>query len=515
MAYKDAENNREYQRAYYQSLTEEEKKARVEKQLNTYYKNRAAKLGMTVEEYMATKKPRKKRNITARAKQELAKQELAEQLAEQELVLLQPAPATDISDIQEEHSLISPSSVERVYNCPASVVLTKDLPDVTSEAASEGTVFHACMEDLLKNPPKDEMELKSRLNELESMEMMGYVEDAYNYISNILIKLKPIIVDVERKVPIFYSATDFGTLDLGFVVPTKQENHYHIVILDWKYGKGHYVEVDHNKQIASYAYSYYLDMLKDNEAGKFIVDKITTIIYQPRCKSLEGLTARACSYTVPELEEFCRAIRYKVSIAYKLLTANSCEVSKEQHAGEHCLFCKLKAQCVKHKEYITKDALDLIQDLTPDTSATSATSAKENVGAFKEISLLTEDDMIRIVSFGETILPKLKSYIEEVSNTLQRRLEAGEKIEGLKLVQGKGRRKWVDDENKIIETLESVGIDCTKTTLKTLTEVEAGLKLIGRKDLLDSLVVMSEGKARVTLETNKANELSTTLISDL
>lgn len=499
MAYKDPENTKKYQRAYYESLTEEEKKARTEKQLATYYKNRAEKLGISVEEYMATKKQTKKRGISLTKNKTVSQPEVQLEVP----VRVSKTPEQLIAEA-DAHSLISPSSVERVYNCPASVVLTKDLPNVESEAASEGTEFHACMEDLLKNPPADEMSLMERISNIPSLEMANYVQTAYDYISNVIAKLKPIRVDVERRVPIFYSKNDFGTLDLGLLVPSKTEqNHYNIVILDWKYGKGHYVEVDHNKQLASYAYSYYLSM--KGLFTPFVVDKITTIVYQPRCTSSEGLTARSITYTLPELEEFCNTIKDKVTIAYNLLTANKCEIEKEQHAGEHCLFCKLKSQCAVHKTYITKDAVELINDLV----------VEEKQDSFKDISLLTEDDMIRIVSFGETVLPKLKSYIEEVTNLLQARLEAGEKLKGLKLVQGRGRRKWVEDESYIIKTLESVGVECTKRTLKTLTEVEAGLKLIGRKDLLDSLVVMSEGKARVTLDTSKGTEVSTCLISDL
>ena len=98
---------------------------------------------------------------------------------------------------------------------------------------------------------------------------------------------------------------------------------------------------------------------------------------------------------------------------------------------------------------------------------------------------------------------------------IQVKLEAGEKIPGLKLVKGRGRRKWIDDEELVINTLEKEGIDASKPTLKTLTEIEAALKSIGKKDLLDSLVVMSEGKARVALEDDKRKEISESLISDL
>ena len=158
-----------------------------------------------------------------------------------------------------------------------------------------------------------------------------------------------------------------------------------------------------------------------------------------------------------------------------------------------------------------QDAIALINDINEEKK--EKTSLQEV--KFKDINTLTADEILKVITFGETILPKLKSYIEDVMSMIQVKLEAGEKIPGLKLVKGRGRRKWIDDEQLVIDTLEKEGIDASKPTLKTLTEIEAALKSIGKKDLLDSLVVMSESKARVALEDDKRKEISESLISDL
>ena len=45
-----------------------------------------------------------------------------------------------------EHALLSASAAHRWLNCPPSVMLTKDMPDSTSEYAEEGTLAHSLCE---------------------------------------------------------------------------------------------------------------------------------------------------------------------------------------------------------------------------------------------------------------------------------------------------------------------------------------------------------------------------------
>ena len=54
-------------------------------------------------------------------------------------------PVLPAGAMETAHSMVSPSSLERVCKCPASVYLCKDLPDTESEVAAEGTEFHAAM----------------------------------------------------------------------------------------------------------------------------------------------------------------------------------------------------------------------------------------------------------------------------------------------------------------------------------------------------------------------------------
>ena len=415
-------------------------------------------------------------------------------------------PVLPAGAMETAHSMVSPSSLERVCKCPASVYLCKDLPDTESEVAAEGTEFHAAMEDLLTNPPSSNEDLEERITKLPSMEMQNYVRSAYDYISGILVRLKPEKLEIETKLPAVYSDKDFGTIDVAALYPNG-DGTYNVLVLDWKYGKGHFVEVEENKQLLSYALSYvHHAECAFNAKIKFV----TTVIYQPRLPADDGKIARSKTYNLDKLNQLAVPLKEKVAIAYKILNGEE-DVDKYTQAGTHCLFCKLKPECKKYKEFIMQDAIALINDINEEKK--EKTSLQEV--KFKDINTLTADEILKVITFGETILPKLKSYIEDVMSMIQVKLEAGEKIPGLKLVKGRGRRKWIDDEELVINTLESEGIEASKPTLKTLTEIEAALKSIGKKDLLDSLVVMSEGKARVALEDDKRKEISESLISDL
>lgn len=500
-------DRKEYLREYKEKNKDKLKEARKK----YYQKNKEAIRAKIVEYQKTSPSYQEYKKEYAKKFAETHKEELAEYNRRYYMTVLKDKRAKKRAEAQEKklqeqelaHSLVSPSSLERVVNCTASVVLSKDLPDVESEVAKEGTEFHAHMEHLLKDPPETEADFVAYVNDIPNLEMAGYVNEAFNYISGIMGALSPIRVDIEAKLKAAYSDKDFGTLDFGMVYKFKDKTN--ILILDWKYGKGHFVKVEENKQLVSYALAYKRYVECENPDIK--IDNITTVVYQPRLKSDDGKIARSTTYTPEKLELIGTSIAEKVREAYSLLTKGKREINTHTNAGEHCLFCKAKTTCKKYKEYMTKDVVELISDISEKKELKEV--------EFKDINTLTPNEILRVITFGETIMPKLKSYIEDVMSMMQVKLEAGETVEGLKLVQGRGRRKWIDDEEKIINTLENVGIVCTKPALKTLTEMTMACKSIGRPDLLDDLVVMSEGKPRVALESDKRTVIETCLITDL
>ena len=54
--------------------------------------------------------------------------------------------------------------------------------------------------------------------------------------------------------------------------------------------------------------------------------------------------------------------------------------------------------------------------------------------------------------------PLLRQLIEAVEEEAMRRLQAGQKVEGLKLVHGRGSRVWAHNEDEMAEKLVAMGI---------------------------------------------------------
>ena len=79
------------------------------------------------------------------------------------------------------HALLSPSSASRWLNCPGSVALTRDLPDVQSEYSLEGTCAHTlaqyCFQD--KN---DAVKHVGKSNAVEDVDAYRIEPDMADYV---------------------------------------------------------------------------------------------------------------------------------------------------------------------------------------------------------------------------------------------------------------------------------------------------------------------------------------------
>ena len=87
------------------------------------------------------------------------------------------------------HALLSPSSAHRWINCPGSVGLIKDIPEVMSEYALEGSAAHIlaqyCLED--KNDAAKHVGRMYAVKEIDAYliekEMADYVQVYLNSVS--------------------------------------------------------------------------------------------------------------------------------------------------------------------------------------------------------------------------------------------------------------------------------------------------------------------------------------------
>ena len=143
--------------------------------------------------------------------------------------------------------------------------------------------------------------------------------------------------------------------------------------------------------------------------------------------------------------------------------------------------------------------------------------------ANKDPAVMSDDQIRQIMEAA----PLMRQLIEGVEKEAQRRLEAGQSIPGLKLVNGRGSRAWTLDDDQIAEKLIKMGIPKTAIyetklvspakaekltwekrdgTKVTLTDRQ--LKLMNQEyvaKLAGKLTVAPESDSRPAITTNAAS----------
>lgn len=159
----------------------------------------------------------------------------------------------------------------------------------------------------------------------------------------------------------------------------------------------------------------------------------------------------------------------------------------EAKSGDHCQFCKARHTCRARYDANLK-------------------LATEEFGETPKGVELSDEDLA-------AIYPRLDAFIRWASD-LQAfclaRAEAGTRLPGLKLVEGRSIRRFTNDE-AVIERLREEGYDdyeVMNTKPKGITELE---KLLGKKkfaELLSDYLVRPSGKPVLVTEDDPRPELS-------
>ncbi len=364
------------------------------------------------------------------------------------------------------HALLSASSSHRWLACPPSAKLCEKYEDKGSEYAAEGTAAHTLCEYKLKTSlgisAENPIENLSFYNE----EMESCADDYVSYISEILEKTKEVcsdpIVLIEQRLDFSkYVPEGFGTGDCVIVADDT------LTVIDFKYGKGVEVSAEKNPQMLCYALGALelFDCLYD-------IEKIEMTIFQPRREhistytlSKDGLISWAENVLAPTAK-----------LAF--------EGEGEFCAGEHCRFCKAKAECRKRAEYNLKMAkYDFAMPPTLDNIEISAILSKAD----------------ELISWAGDI----KEY------ALQRAL-CGEIFPGYKVVEGRSNRKYTS-EDAVVQKVKEAGFDPYEHKVLGIT---AMTKLLGKtkfNELLSGLIHRPQGKPTLVPESDKREPMNTAI----
>lgn len=300
------------------------------------------------------------------------------------------------------HHKYSPSSAERLVNCPGSVRMQDGFTELESEYAAEGTDLHEIVESFIN----DEMDVDSERFVSLSLEQREAVTSCVAFAKMFYEDEAAASFHTEVKLDIydgFMKLTD-GSADL--VVVYKDGT---AAIIDWKFGRRQVPYVRENFQFALYSAGV---------AQKFRVTSVAAHVYQPRIRFHD-------KHTFTQFD----AIAARYAAAIKRAEAPEL-VLKASRTG--CRYCKAIGICPAASK--ASEELEAIEDL---------------VGEYG-VSVNNAADYWDICELAQQRAKAIKSEI-------MKQALGGAELPGLRLVEKQGNRKITDNAH-LINVFADLGI---------------------------------------------------------
>ena len=308
--------------------------------------------------------------------------------------------------------------------CPGSVLLTKGLPDVESEAAKEGTDYH----------------LVASVALIEQQDAASYVgrpmpsgnlvtEENAEYLQEYLDLVRKLAVGgtllVEEEVPLAHITGEiggFGTSDAVIMRLKERE----LIVADLKFGRGVEVKAEDNRQCKLYA----LGVIEKHQLEEE-VDTVRLVISQPRAGGTSEWTT-----TMAELLAF-RDQDVKAAVDRVLAVTAENATTHLTPSEKACRFCKAKSTCPALRDTVANAMIEGFENLlTPMPGVMTREEMKLDVPLSRADRLGLN---MKMATLAEIWMKATRSEVEE-------ELLKGEPVTGFKLVQGrKGNRKWTDE----------------------------------------------------------------------
>lgn len=349
------------------------------------------------------------------------------------------------------HSRFAPSASERWINCPGSIQLSSKFPDPESTIyAAEGTAAHEVAAKCLREGKQAKVFLGTKQNGFDVNEDMITAVQVYLDLVWDLAKQSTLFM-VEHKLDMSWLHKDlFGHSDcIIFHKAVK-----HLVVIDYKHGKGIAVDPEWNSQAMIYAlgalHEAWEQIAKQNKEVKNVLDLCETVdiyIVQPRFYNGEE-QVKQWQITTRDL------IWWGLHILRPAVLA--CEVENPRfHAGDHCRFCPAMTGCPE----FSKTNLALVKAGFENPSLPSP-------------GILDPHEVSKILKSADLF----EAWLKEIRAYAQQQLEEGKEIPGFKLVKKKGNRDWIDETEAGEKLKEVLGDKAYVTKVLSVAKAEAALK---------------------------------------
>lgn len=390
----------------------------------------------------------------------------------------------------KKHALLSASSAHRWLICTAAPRFEEQFPDNAGQYAAEGSLAHAICElmTLKKFTLMSPRTYKARLNKLNKdslfdPEMLQTAEVYLEHLTDQAMSLphNPVVAAEVRVDFGEYVPDGFGTCDNVMISGDT------LCITDYKHGKGVPVAAEGNPQLRLYALGA-LNRYAAVYGGA--IKQIRMSIDQPRLN-------RYTTDTMPVEDLLAWGDSIK-PIAQKAFSGKGDFVP-----GEHCRFCRGKAQCRARANANT--ALEDFKNCVPAGSIRPDEFAPQefsHIGAHgNEIHpLLSDKEIGDLLTRGAGLV----AWYKDLEKYAVRTLLNGKPIDGWKLVAGRSNRTFTDPD-AAIQAAIAAGYDEAMLydhKPKTLSEME---KLMGRAEFAEKIggyVITPPGKPTLAPESD-------------
>ncbi len=367
------------------------------------------------------------------------------------------------------HAQLSPSKRHRWALCPGSVREEAKYPEERSgPAAIDGTHSHTLLEHCIKAGLADPtLMVGVRLMDDEGefvidADRAARVKSAIEYVKSRVAEFNGMaeVVPETRVDPQWFTGRDdlSGTVDIQIIGGGVLE------IVDYKDGMAE-VPAEGNLQLEQYA----LGKLAECRKGHNVPDQypwyeVRMTIIQPKL-ALRGGTP-ITTWTVPVSE-----LLTKISVLVDQARATDNPDAPLIPGDSQCKYCRAKGACSALAGNVMKEVGIMFQPIADQTFEIAQQSADRDPAVMS-------DDQIRQVMEAA---PLMRQLLEAVEKEALRRLEAGQSIPGLKLVNGRGSRTWALPEEEMAKKLVKMGIPKTAIYETKLVSPAKAEKLVWEK----------------------------------
>ena len=381
---------------------------------------------------------------------------------------------------ESEHAILAPSGMARWSKCTGSVaaIIAAEVGDTSSEYAREGSAAHVLGERALEYQKPctfwlgEKIAIGYEVGGVETYQEFEVDEDMCEFVQ--------IYVDQVNREPgellieecfdlqdVYGVQKQFGT---GDAVKLDYDN-LRLYVGDLKFGRGVQVFAEENDQMYSYGAGALMryGLLADWKT-------VTVAVHQPRLNHYDEHTL-----TREELEEWIIKATVSAKRAMSLIDADPAQIEANKNPGEsQCQWCPLKGTCIPLAEWTHKQVFDSFKNLEEESIVTVPTSISDDILG----KLVTRADII-------------ESACREWRAEGKRRLEAGIKIPGWKLVEGRaGKREW-SNPGKAEDIMKAARIKSDVMYTKKLLTLPAAEKVFEKKKpkIWVKLVALMQQKA--------------------